>query len=198
MFPTVLWRAELASLLHTRIKQSIFSDLDELRCNEPPVGPGKTWQSPRTLHKRKTFHELVDVIEGAADGFLDYLNINYRKILVTGCWININSPGATHGIHSHPNNFLSGVYYLKVAPGADTVNFSDPRHQTSILRPPITELTADNADQIVINVNDGTLLLFPSWLAHSVDANQSNEGRISLSFNLMFSSYAEEISKPMW
>ena len=198
MFPTVLWRAELASSLHTRIKRRIFSDLDELRGNEPPVGPGRTWQSSRTLHHRETFRELVAVIEGAADCFLDYLKIKYRRILVTGCWININAPGATHGIHSHPNNFLSGIYYLKVPPGADTVNFCDPRHQTSILRPPVTELTADNADQIVIKVDDGTLLLFASWLAHSVDANQSDERRITLSFNLMFSSYAEELSKPMW
>ncbi len=46
---------------------------------------------------------------------------------------------------------------------ADTVNFHDPRSQTGIIRPPVTELTAENTDQVVVKVSDGTLLMFPSW-----------------------------------
>jgi hypothetical protein len=33
---------------------------------------------------------------------------------------------------------------------------------------------------------------------HSVDPNGSEDERISLSFNVMFSSYAETMSEPMW
>ncbi len=44
----------------------------------------------------------------------------------------------------------------------------------------------------------GTLLLFPAWLAHSVDPNESAEERVSVSFNMMFPGYAEAMSKPMW
>ena len=29
------------------------------------------------------------------------------------------------------------------------------------------------------------LLLFPSWLEHEVEANQTNEDRISISFNIV-------------
>jgi len=71
--------------------------------------------------------------------------------------------------------------------GADRINFHDPRAQPAIIRPPVTELVAANADQAVITVADGTLLLFPSWLEHSVDENASERVRISLSFNSMFS-----------
>jgi hypothetical protein len=78
------------------------------------------------------------------------------------------------------------------------VNFHDPKPQTGIIRPPVTELTADNTDQVVVNVRDGTLLLFPAWFVHSVDANRSAEQRISVSFNLMFRTYTEVTSKPMW
>lgn len=41
-------------------------------------------------------------------------------------------------------------------------------------------------------------LLFPAWRPHSVDPNRSDRTRISISFNVMFSSYAEELSKPLW
>jgi len=47
-------------------------------------------------------------------------------------------------------------------------------------------------------LQNGTLLLFPAYLPHSVDANTSEAERISLSFNLMFSSFTETLSKPLW
>lgn len=103
-----------------------------------------------------------------------------------------------HKAHSHPNNFLSGVYYVRTHPGTDTINFHDPRSQTGIIRPPVVELTAENTDQVVVTVKNGTLLIFPAYLQHSVDANMSAEERISISFNIMFSSFTENLSKPLW
>ena len=87
---------------------------------------------------------------------------------------------------------------LKTQAGADTINFHDPRAQTGIIRPPVTELTAENSDQVVVKVSDGTLLVFPSWLQHSVDPNRSNGERLSISFNIMFSAYTERMSQPLW
>ena len=106
--------------------------------------------------------------------------------------------GAEHRAHDHPNNFLSGVYYLRTQIGANTINFLDPRSQTGIIRPPVAELTAENTEQVVVRVKDGTLLLFPAYLRHSVDANASKEERISISFNIMFSAFTESLTKPLW
>ncbi len=139
---------------------------------------------------------MVETI--AADSVQGFLKTGDRAFEITGLWANMNPKGAAHPIHSHPNNFLSGVYYLRTHEGADTVNFHDPRPQTGIIRPPVTELTAENTDQVVVKVSDGTLLMFPSWLPHSVDANGSDEIRISISFNFMFSAFAEQVSKPLW
>jgi len=50
----------------------------------------------------------------------------------------------------------------------------------------------------VVRVEEGDLLVFPSWLSHSVDPNRSDRVRISASFNAMFSAYAETMSGPMW
>ncbi len=50
----------------------------------------------------------------------------------------------------------------------------------------------------MVKVSDGTLLMFPSWLPHSVDASGSAKTRISVSFNLMPSAYTERMSKPLW
>jgi hypothetical protein len=47
-------------------------------------------------------------------------------------------------------------------------------------------------------VQNGTLLVFPAYLQHSVDANARQEERISISFNIMFSDFTENLSKPLW
>ena len=50
----------------------------------------------------------------------------------------------------------------------------------------------------MVRVREGTLPLFPAYLEHSVDANASADERVSISFNLMFSSFAQQLSKPLW
>ena len=198
MFPTFVWKSELLPEIHQSLNQRIIATLNELRRSVPALVPGQAWQSNQALHRLDEFRPLVACVIEAAEAALGYLKIDDDAIEITGCWANVNAPGAGHRMHSHPNNFLSGVYYVKTQAGADTVNFHDPRVQTDIMRPPVTELTADNTDQVVVKVSNGTLLVFPSWLQHSVDANRSDAERISVSFNIMFSSYGERMSKPLW
>ena len=134
----------------------------------------------------------------ATRSVLRFLRIGHEAFEITGCWATVLARGAAHRSHSHPNNYLSGAYYVRTHPGADTINFHDPRSQAAVIRPPVTELTAENTDQVVVKVTDGTLLLFPSYLEHSVDATAADEQRVSVSFNIMFSSFAQELSRPLW
>ena len=55
---------------------------------------------------------------------------------MTGLWANMNAPGAIHKMYNHPNNLLSGVYYLQTGKGADTINFHDPRPQRDVIKLP--------------------------------------------------------------
>jgi len=198
MFPTLVWKLELEAQLRETIDARARAALAGMRRDLPALAAGQGWQSVQTLHLLDDFQELVACMHRAVAGILQFLRIGYDEFEITGCWATILAPGATHRIHSHPNNFLSGVYYLRTHPGADTINFHDPRNQTGILRPPVVELTTENTDQVVVQVKNGTLLVFPSFLQHSVDANGSDEERISISFNVMFSSFTENLSKPLW
>lgn len=198
MFATLVWKLQLREPSLQAINSRILAVLDAIRTDLPPLVPGQGWQSEQALHRREEFAELVACVHHAAKGILRFLKIGYDAFEITGCWANVLAQGAAHRAHSHPNNFLSGVYYVRTHPGTDTINFHDPRVQTGILRPPVTELTAENTDQVVVKVQNGTLLVFPSYLQHSVDANASGEERISISFNIMFSSFTENLSKPLW
>jgi oxalate decarboxylase/phosphoglucose isomerase-like protein (cupin superfamily) len=54
----------------------------------------------------------------AAASVLQFLKIGESAIEITGCWMNLYAPGAAHRAHSHPNNFLSAVYYVRTGHGA--------------------------------------------------------------------------------
>ncbi len=198
LFPTFLWRCQLRPEVYGPINVAILSRLDAMRQNLPPLHRGEAWQSGHGLHKLEEFSDLVSVIGTAAETVLAFLHIDLRDVRVTGCWANVNAPGATHRMHTHPNNFLSGVYYVHVDEDSSTINFHDPRPEAGIIRPPVTELSAYNTDQVVVTVSTGSLIIFPAWLPHSVDANRSLRPRVSISFNLMFSAFAERMGEPLW
>lgn len=198
LFPTLVWKQQLRSAEHEAHRAAVLALLGAGPSRLPPLASGESWQSGTALHRCPELGGLVARFERTAAAVLVSLQMEAVRCQVTGCWANANAPGASHPVHHHPNNFLSGVYYLRVGPGADTINFHDPRPQTGIIRPPVTELSAHNTDQVVVRVQDGTLLVFPAYLEHSVSKNQGSDVRISVSFNAMFTDYAETISPPLW
>jgi uncharacterized protein (TIGR02466 family) len=198
MFPSLVWKLQLKRELHAVMDAKILAALEGLRWDQPELGSGEGWQSTQTLHEREELRDLVACVNHAVKSILRFMRIGYEAFEITGCWASVLAKGAAHKVHTHPNNFLSGVYFVQTQPGADTINFHDPRVQTGILRPPVVELTAENTDQVVVRVENGTLLIFPSYLPHSVDPNMSQNERISLSFNIMFSAFTEHLSKPLW
>ncbi len=118
--------------------------------------------------------------------------------MIIGCWASISAIRTRHQAHTHPNNYLSGVYYVQVAEGADSITVDDPRPQAMTIAPPTRVNTPENARKMHLSVKTGTLLMFPSWLPHSVEINKSSEERISVAYNLMFTSFGEKMATPQW
>ena len=198
MFPTLVWKVELEAQLREAVRAQAVAALARMRRDLPALAPGQGWQSFQSLHELDDFRDLMSCVHRVVPGILRFLRIGYDAYQITACWATVLARGAAHPMHQHPNNFLSGVYYVRTHPGADTINFHDPRNQTGIIRPPVFELTAENTDQVVVRVKDGTMLIFPAYLQHSVDASASEDERVSISFNIMFSSFTENLSKPLW
>jgi uncharacterized protein (TIGR02466 family) len=198
MFPTLVWRLELKPDVRDSVNAKALAGLARMRRDTAPLARGQGWQSERALHQLEDFRELVGCVNDATRSVLTFWRIGYDAFEVTGAWATVLAPGASHRMHNHPNNFLSAVYYVLAPPGAESINFHDPRIQTGVIRPPVVELTNENTDQVVLRVKSGTLLLFPAYLQHSVDENTSAQERVSISFNIMFSAFTENLAKPLW
>ena len=199
MFPTYVWTIEFPNEVTQSINRSVLPLIK--RKSESTSQPSKKslfLQTEQNLHLEPEFAELVKYIHTYANSALEYLSFEYENIQITGCWANIAGMGDSHRQHSHPNNFLSGVYYVETDPGSNNIIFHDPRPQISIIKPPVKKMTLENTDHVIAEVTPGNMLLFPSWLHHSVPASQSSNRRISVGFNLMFQKFAETMSSPMW
>jgi uncharacterized protein (TIGR02466 family) len=127
MFPTVVWTLQLEEEASRALNPAILRGLAEIRTSAGEPSAGENWQSGHALHRRDEFHALVEAIQATTRKVLSFREIASDDFEITGCWANVNGIGASHGVHSHPNNFLSGVYYLQTQAGADTINFHDPR-----------------------------------------------------------------------
>ena len=103
-------------------------------------------------------------------------------------WTNINEPGCHNIKHHHPQCNLAGVFWIKVPPKSGNLLFESPYSFTSF-----AEINCYN-DKFRKNTNsyltysyrptEGQIVIFPAFLPHSVLRNESNEDRISYSFNI--------------
>ncbi len=198
LFPTFCWVHDLPDAEAARLNPQLEAAVEAIIAPREPLPPGHTWQTSQDLHLRPEFQPLVAMIQTAGQGVVGFLKLAHQGLEITGCWANVNPPGAPHGIHMHPNNLLSGVYYVKAEGGAERIHFYDPRPQARVIAPRHTEGNLANSKQSNIDVKAGRLLVFPSWLEHGVPPNQSPSDRISISFNLMSSDFTRTVSPPKW
>ena len=99
-------------------------------------------------------------------------------------WAIINKKGASNARHTHPNSYLSAVYYIKAPKNCGDILFYDPRSAKVNRKPPTTKANALNSEEVNITPQDGMMVFFPSYLHHAVSENRSDEERIVISFNV--------------
>lgn len=198
LFPTLVWSYQLDPTTSDAMNAQLATAIDQIISPRPALDPGRSWQTTQDLHQRPEFAELTSHIEAATVQTLDFLQIEYDGFLITGCWANVNPTGSPHTPHTHPNNYLSGVYYVRVPPGGDAISFHEPRTQLNVIAPRIRQPTNHNMSIINLPIQAGRLLMFPSWFRHSVPPNRAESERISISFNVMFPTFAETMSAPKW
>ena len=144
------------------------------------------WHSDDELYKEEEFKSTVGDILYKAKECFGHLDVQDKYVPeMTGLWGMINPPGARNTVHTHPLNFLSGVYYIKVPKNSGNLVFIEPRPQAEVLDPPKNQdLSVHFAHSVQWEAKENNLIFFPSWLQHEVQQNNSNQDRIILSFNL--------------
>ncbi len=101
-------------------------------------------------------------------------------------WANVIDCTGAHVEHFHPGAFWSAVYYVRVDPGeGGQLMLYDPRGAMTQMHAPDLLLVGGGGErQVAFTPEAGQLVMFPSWLTHSVTPYAGDGRRISVAINL--------------
>ena len=141
-------------------------------------------QTQNELHKVDTFTNLTKTIIDVTKSILDEQGY-IGEVEITNMWGNILRPQSqrAHAPHTHSNNFLSGVFYLKTSNDTSPIQFFDPRPQSDVLKPRKKKYNRLNSNIAQFNSETGWGVVFPSWLVHWVP--ETKDERMSVAWNII-------------
>ena len=182
-FPTLIYAEDL-KLDTNQMAQNIIQWSKE----DPGVTKTnvKGWHSETNMQEKPEYKPLVDelfkmVHQVFEEEWLD------KKPVLGNMWANINPPGGYNLPHVHPNALFSGVYYVKTPLNSGRLICNDPRPgiQTCMPTRKKGEPPKHLWREVHLQPQENRAIIFPAWLWHTVEPNQSTEPRISVSFNFV-------------
>tara|TARA_Y100001963_G_C6784221_1_gene451636 strand:+ start:320 stop:937 length:618 start_codon:yes stop_codon:yes gene_type:complete len=152
------------------------------------------WQSRKDLNKEDSILRkvLTKSLESYLNSGIFFSGVSFH---LNSMWININTKNHYNILHTHPCSDLSGVIYIKNPHNGGKIVFRSPHEFTCFAEThSYTEeinKKYDNYGAYWMDPKEGTILMFPSMLQHSVTPNGSDEERITASFNITVSGWRE-------
>lgn len=114
---------------------------------------------------------------------IDYYSykLGLQKCHIVNSWFNTMSIGGNVVKHRHEASIISGAYYPKAEAGSVALQFDSPTRPYKMceIHEQLTEYTAESEK---VDCIQGQLVLFPSYLDHFSETNETEE-RITVSFN---------------
>ena len=186
-FSTPVWASKIAD--HQIINKQILSYILDLQ-KKDSTGLKKSnfngWHSHDFNLSEDSPKDFTQSIKPNINQALKDMNWDLEKqeVKITSMWAIINEHGAFNQRHHHGNSDLSAAYYVTAKENCGDIVFYDPRPAPVYRHPIAKSPNILNASVNSVQPEEGLLVLFPSYLEHSVNPNNSSSKRIVISFNL--------------
>ncbi len=186
-FPTPVWALQLDN--YKEINEQMYTFIKKTQNNDQ-IGINKSnikgWHSKDFDLQDTVTKNFIEFISPAIEGVITDMNWEKekQKININNMWAIINTGGSKNIRHQHGNSTISGAYYVRAPENSGDIVFYDPRPAPVYSYPKAVNPNILNAQVNGISPKEGALVLFPSYLDHSVNENLSNDERIVVSFNI--------------
>ena len=187
LFPTPVWTLQLDNykIVNEQMYDYIKSEQskDQAGINKSNV---KGWHSKDFNLNEDEPQKFISFILPAIEQVMIDMNWEKQKqtAKINNMWAIINTGGAANLRHQHGNSTISGAYYVRAPKNSGDIVFYDPRPAPVYSHPNVTNPNLLNAQVNGVSPKEGALVLFPSFLDHSVNENLSHDERIVVSFNI--------------
>lgn len=135
------------------------------------------------------YPNILSKISSCIDDYLyNFIEIDRRHLFkITRSWANIHEQNDWGHKHNHTSDF-TGILYISVNSKSGNVNFYKPHFHFNIFNSE-QNIQYSNENQYNVKIKkvlpiNGDIIIFPSFIYHGVDINQSDEKRISLAFDI--------------
>ena len=186
-FPTPVWTLQLDNYQSVNEQMYEFIKTSQSKDREGISKSNiKGWHSKDFNMQENEPKNFIKFILPAIEQVITDMNWEKQKqsISINNMWAIINTGGSTNLRHQHGNSTISGAYYVRAPNNSGDIVFYDPRPAPVYTYPKALNPNLLNAQVNGISPKEGALVLFPSYLDHSVNENLSNEERMVISFNI--------------
>ena len=185
VFPTPVFTYKLDEEDNNLIHEKIAEAIPKSKFGMPwPEAVQSTFEFNNDNNVIKKFNmELLETrIIQSAIAYLKSIPARFIPELgVSESWMNVSKKNGQQTGHIHPSSLISGVYYYKTTGEEGDLVFENPNQ--------IVDFMYHHGDiwpnSYCVKPKEGLLVLFPSWLRHRVDINNTDNDRIVLAFNLV-------------
>ena len=188
-FSTPIWISEIDN--HEAINKELMEFIYNEKNNDP-VGKRKSningWHSKHFDLQSDSLKNFLGAINSKiGEATIDMgWDTNNQVVKITSMWSIVNKQNSFNERHHHGNSALSAAYYVNADKDSGDIVFYDPRQAFTFSHPEPSQINDLNAQVKSVTPKSGRLVLFPSFLDHSVNPSQSSEDRIVISFNVSF------------
>lgn len=138
-----------------RIFSENHNDLNITRCDWTVKGVERKWLEVLRPHLLSDMERI-------------YKDLGYQKFDIQNIWFQQYAEGGIHGWHVHTQCQWTNVYYLDLPEECPQTELINPYDQKTIIK---------------LDVKEGDLLTFPSFVIHRAPKNITNKTKTIISFN---------------
>ena len=173
-FPTLIYRYHLDDQDPIKARVEEYYKQNKLKENTPEQWNCNLFTSYGS--GKFPIGECLDAFTPTLDEFQTESQ-SYGNMILTDLWLNVYESQNWQEKHIHSPGQWSGVYYVHFDPNEHkATNFYHPC-ETLLATAGITQNT------LVPWVQEGDMIIFPSWLEHAAPMNKSSKMRSTISFN---------------
>lgn len=180
-FPSIVWNTTLEDIDNEELERyclQLRSDSEgRKRSNSNKSFQSNSLQPNDNKEFDKLGRTITELVNEASQ------SVSIGQLGISDIWANVNEEGGFNYPHNHPRSILSGVYYVKAKPNQGGFRIDREDNAQYYLPKNISSPTFFNMTNWIYPTETGMILIFPSWLRHGVLENETNEYRISISFN---------------
>jgi len=185
LFSTPFWSCQVEGIDNSEIKEYCLRVREEKEGIKISNRGG--WHSKELIYPlpQSLINLLSDLVKFVNEICSKHTGIN--NLDIGNFWININGKGGFNMPHDHQNSIISGVYYVSVPEeGMGNLVIHRGDNAEYFLTSKIDRInTLTNLREVHREPIESLFYLFPSWVKHHVEPNNSDKERISIAFNFI-------------